>query len=344
MHVQGAGAEVEEAEAGGAGAEAEAPEYRSDLDSQDERDSESHTESSPQLGDREGMCEHHSGYGSHGCRVELEGSEVVCDLCEELDAFGRCDCDCDQCTERNNWVTDVLEAFSMVEQREMTPRDWIRLSEEEKAAYREFKEDADSEAAQTEGLPRADGGRAVRFMAKESLREMQMPDEGDCAFEAVCAMLPRNSEWSPETLREAVVDELLRDGVISLEYASVMRKAGTWATDVEMMRAAQIVRRLIVVVVMRPRMTPGGVEQEVVQEFEPAVHDARMVVVSRPGHFNATAVREWKLNERGRKTLRKITGIVVYAGLKAAARLGLSQWRQRMDHEQSGGGRLMVYR
>ena len=38
-------------------------------------------------------------------------------------------------------------------------------------------------------------------------------------------------------------------------------------------------------------MTPGGVQQEVVQEFEPAVHDARMVVVSRPGHFNATAVR-----------------------------------------------------
>ena len=47
--------------------------------------------SSPQLGDREGICE--NGHGSHGCRVELEGSEVVRDLCEELDAFGRCDCD-----------------------------------------------------------------------------------------------------------------------------------------------------------------------------------------------------------------------------------------------------------
>jgi hypothetical protein len=90
MQVQGAGAEAD-----GAGAEAEAPEYRRcrcaggcddeampgedvcarcytiegccDLDSPDERDSESHTESSPQLGDREGMCEHHSGHGSHGC-------------------------------------------------------------------------------------------------------------------------------------------------------------------------------------------------------------------------------------------------------------------------------------
>ena len=65
-----------------------------------------------------------------------------------------------------------------------------------------------------------------------------------------------------------------------------------------MMRAAQIVRRLIVVVVMRPRVTPGGVQQDVIQEFEPVVHDARMVVMSRLGHYNATAVREWKLNER----------------------------------------------
>ena len=50
-------------------------------------------------------------------------------------------------------MTNVLEAFSMVEQRDMTPQDWVRLSKEEKTSYREFKEDADSEAAQTEGLP-----------------------------------------------------------------------------------------------------------------------------------------------------------------------------------------------
>ena len=80
--------------------------------------------------------------------------------------FGRCDCDCDQCTEGNNWVTDVLEAFSMVEQREMTPQDWVQMSQEEKAAYKEFKEDADSEAAQTEGLPEADDERAVEFLAR----------------------------------------------------------------------------------------------------------------------------------------------------------------------------------
>ena len=198
MHVQDAGAEAE-----GAGAEAEAPEYRRcrcagvcdeeampgedvcercytiegccDLEFPDEPDSESHTESSPQLGDREGKCEHHSGHGSHGCRAELEGSEVVCDLCGELDAFGRCDCDCDQCIEGNNWVTNVMEAFSMVEQREMTPQDWVRLSKEEKAAYSEFKEDADREAAQTEELPEADDGRAISFMAEERLSEVQMP-------------------------------------------------------------------------------------------------------------------------------------------------------------------------
>ena len=146
MYVQGA---VLGAESEGAGAEAAVPECRRcqcagdcdeeprprsdicekcatfedccELNLSDEPDSKSHTESSPQLGDREGMCEDHSGCGSHGCRVELEEGEVVCDLCGELDAFGRCDCDCDQCTEGNNWVTDVLEAFSMAEQREVTP-------------------------------------------------------------------------------------------------------------------------------------------------------------------------------------------------------------------------------
>ena len=81
----------------------------------------------------------------------------------------------------------------MVEQRDMTPQDWVRLSKEEKAAYREFKEDADREAAQAEGRPMAANGRADGFLAKESLSEVQMPDGGDCAFEAVCAMLPKNS-------------------------------------------------------------------------------------------------------------------------------------------------------
>ena len=82
-----------------------------------------------------------------------------------------------------------------------------------------------------------------------------------------------------------MVDDLLREGMVSAEYASAMRQEGTWATDVEVMRAAQLMRRLVVVVVMRPRRTPACVQQDVIQEFEPAVHDARMVVVSRPGHL-----------------------------------------------------------
>ena len=57
-----------------------------------------------------------------------------------------------------------------------------------------------------------------QFLAEERLREAQMPGAGDCAFEAICAMLPKGSEWNPRSLREAVVDELLRDGVISVEY------------------------------------------------------------------------------------------------------------------------------
>ena len=52
------------------------------------------------------------------------------------------------------------------------------MSQEEKAAYTEFKEDADSEAAQTEGLSEADGERAVDFMVEERLREVQMLGAG----------------------------------------------------------------------------------------------------------------------------------------------------------------------
>ena len=124
----------------------------------------------------------------------------------------------------------------------------------------------------------------------------------------------------------------------------MMRKEGTWATDVEMMRATKMVRRLIVVVVMRPRMAPGGMQQDVVQKFEPAMHDARMVVVDRPGHFNATAAKEWRLNGRGRRTLRKIAGVVMSARLRAAARFGLSQWGQEMDGDSHEEDVLMEYR
>ena len=97
MHVQGAGGEAE-----GAGAEADGPGYRRcwcagdfdeearpgddlcekcatyttedccELDFPDEPESQSHTESSPQLGDREGLCECHEGHGSHGCSAELQ--------------------------------------------------------------------------------------------------------------------------------------------------------------------------------------------------------------------------------------------------------------------------------
>ena len=84
-------------------------------------------------------------------------------------------------------------------------------------------------------------------------------------------------------------------------------------------------------------------QQDVIQEFEPAVHDARMVVVNRPGHFNATTVKEWSMNERGRRKVRKIASIVVPERLREAARFGLSQWRQQMDSEQHEEAQLMEY-
>ena len=172
---------------------------------------------------------------------------------------------------------------------------------------------------------------------------MEMPGAGDCAFEAMCAMLPRGSGWNPRSLREAVVDDLLREGMVSTEYASAMRQEGTWATDVELMQAAQLMRRLVVVVVTRQRRTPAGVHQDVIQEFEPAVHDARMVVVNRPGHSNATSVKVWSLNERGRRKVRTIASVVISAGLEAAAGFGLSQWRQQMDSELHEEAQLMEF-
>jgi hypothetical protein len=54
-------------------------------------------------------------------------------------------------------------------------------------------------------------------------------------------------------------------------------------------------------------------------------------------------VKEWSLNERVRRKVRKIASIVVSAGLRAAARFGLSQWRQQMDNEQHEEAQLMGY-
>ena len=64
-------------------------EWLSDSDDQ-------HSESSPQLGDREGYCSHHEGRGSHGCRCEPEEGEEECSDCLRRDVFGVCECDCDQ--------------------------------------------------------------------------------------------------------------------------------------------------------------------------------------------------------------------------------------------------------
>jgi hypothetical protein len=87
--------------------------------------SEDHTDGSPQLGERQGMCEHHTGGGSHGCRSELgDGEEIVCADCSEQDEYGRCGCECDQCDESNKKITAGLEAFKLAYGRTAGPEEW----------------------------------------------------------------------------------------------------------------------------------------------------------------------------------------------------------------------------
>jgi hypothetical protein len=90
------------------------------------------------------------------------------------------------------------------------------------------------------------------------------------------------------------------DGATTPEHAQKMLKAETWGTDREIQRIAAMIRRQVTVVVMRPREG-----EEVVQVFTPEHHEGSITIVHRPGHFNSTEVVEWRLNERGRRCMKR---------------------------------------
>jgi len=205
--------------------------------------------------------------------------------------------------------------------------EWQQMDRCEKEALLEFRRDAEEEAAQVEGLPEADSELALEFMRKEHRAEQLSADRGDCVFEAICDT-EKDGQFGAAGLREEVVQNLLEKGEITAQYAEEMSKQGTWATDKELMEAANIVRRRITVVVMRPRMG-----EEVLQYFEPEFHDGDIMVVARPGHMNATRRSEWRLNERSRRMVRRVLNAVAAANASAVMQHRISTWRQQMAED-----------
>ena len=192
-HVPGAGgiqhvgqqAQVE------AAAEAEVPDEQAGGGDGGEDDSGSdHTDGSPQLGERQGLCEHHTRCGSHGCRSEVgEGEEVMCAECSEQDEYGRCACDCDQCDESNAMITDGLEAFNLAHGRTATPEEWRMMDGDARAALVDMGMQSAAVAEQQRGMPAEDCREAINHMASENLKEVEVGGKGSCLFLAVkCAM------------------------------------------------------------------------------------------------------------------------------------------------------------
>ena len=154
---------------------------------------------------------------------------------------------------------------------------------------------------------------------------MEVGGEGSCLFLAMEAAVPG---MFAVQLRKEVVRRMRDDGEITMEYAQEMMEAGTSGTDMEIQRIAIVVGRQVTVVVMRPREG-----EEVVQVVTPEHHDGDITIVHRPGHFNSTEVVEWRLNERGRRCVRRAAALALFKlRMAQEAACKLSVWRQRQLH------------
>ena len=63
---------------------------------------------------------------------------------------------------------------------------------------------------------------------------------GDCVFEAICDTV-ENGRFGAAGLRKVVVQNLLKKGEITAQYAEEMSKQGTWATDKELTEATNAI-------------------------------------------------------------------------------------------------------
>ena len=115
------------------------------------------------------------------------------------------------------------------------------------------------------------------------------------------------------------------DGAATPEYAQEMLKAETWRTDRVIQRIAAVIRRQVTVVVMRP--TEG---EEVAHVFTPEHHEGSITIVHRPGHFNSTEVVEWRLNERGRRRMKRGGAERKRQAAQCTIRTGRWCWRDGM--------------
>jgi len=246
--------------------------------------SSTHSDGSPRLGNRAGLCkccEKAGTCSSRGCRTELSADEIVagrerCDWCEGHDD-GSCDCECDQCAEGA-----AVAAYEMVH-GEGTAAD-VEFTAAEVEQWADLGRDSRQQAAAVEGMADTDDQQTVQRLMAWRLAERVVPGKGDCCFESICTTSIQH-EGRQQDLREAVVDSMLQSGKVSREYAARMRQPGTWATDKEVQEAAELLEVEIAVAMMRP----VGDEPRI-QRFVPAgrAGNGRIVLIFRPGHFNAT--------------------------------------------------------
>ena len=194
-----------------------------------------------------------------------------------------------------------------------------------RAALVDMSVQSAADAEQQHGMPAEDCREALGHMASENLKEVEVGGEGSCLFLAVKgAMRGNGASMSAAQLRERVAVEMRDDGATTPEYAKQMLEAATWGTDREIQRIAAVIRRQVTVVVMRPREG-----EEVVQVFTPEHHEGSITLVHRPGHFNSTEVVEWRLNERGRRCMRRAAVALFELRMAQEVARRLSVWKQR---------------
>ena len=194
-----------------AAAEEDVPSSQADgSDEGGDGSNDDHTDGSPPLGERQGLCEHHTGHGSHSCRSELaDGEEMLCDGCFEQDEYGRCVCGCDQCEESNTTITAGLEAFILAHKRDAPPEEWKMMDSDVRAALVSMSVQSAVDAEQQQGMPTEDCKEAICLLASGDLKKVEMKGEGSCLFLAVKGAVQGSGlGMSADLLREKVAVEM----------------------------------------------------------------------------------------------------------------------------------------
>ena len=209
-----------------------------DAEQEQSMSSSTHSDGSPRLGNRAGLCDccERAEGSSRGCRTELSEEEIAagrtrCDWCGGHDD-GHCDCECDQCEEGA-----AVGAFEMVHGEGTAAG--VEFSAAEREQWADLGRDSRQQAAAVAGMADTDDQQTVAQLMTWRLAEHVVPGEGDCCFESICKTSVQH-EGRQQDLREAVVDSILETGKVGSEYVARMRQPGKWATDKETQEAADL--------------------------------------------------------------------------------------------------------